>query len=90
MSEKAGAIQCKKCYRWFKNRGGFTVHRCRREEEEVKPRMTGNRGGTTVASQGKQVECGGGRRIFRRPGDLKTHKCLDERSKPVEEQHGSL
>ena len=33
------------------------------------------------------AECG---RTFSRPGDLKRHKCLLERSRPVEEQRGSV
>ena len=32
------------------------------------------------------IDCGRG---FSRPGDLKRHKCLAERAKPVEEQSGA-
>ena len=33
------------------------------------------------------AECG---RKFSRPSDLKRHKCLSERSKPIEEQRGAM
>ena len=32
-------------------------------------------------------ECG---RSFRRPGDLKRHKCVAERDKPIEQQQGAV
>ena len=35
MREQEGAVQCEKCMRWFHSRGGLTVHKFRREEEEV-------------------------------------------------------
>ena len=30
--EQEGAVQCEECRRWFCNRDGLAVHRCRREE----------------------------------------------------------
>ena len=35
---------------------------------------------------GQEVVCGGCGRTFSRPGDLKRHKCMMERAKPVEVQ----
>ena len=46
-----------------------------------------DRGGQSAA-QG--VECRACARSFRRPGDLKRHKCRVEREKPVEKQKGSV
>ena len=86
VSEQTGAVQCEVCRRWFKSRGGLAVHRCKRE---VDLETDDEGGGVAVASQGQVVcrECG---RTFSRQGDFKRHKCILERSKPVEEQRGSL
>ena len=67
-----------------RSRGGLAVHRCRRPEESPD-----SGGGRAAAPQGQVVcrECG---RTFSRQGDLKRHKCLLERSRPVEEQRGSV
>ena len=59
------------------------MHRCMREEpgdDSV---------GTSEASKGR-VECKECSRAFSQSGDLKRHKCLRERSKPVQEQRGAL
>ena len=82
--EQADAVQCEICERWFRSRGGVAVHRCRRPEESPD-----SGGGTAAAPQGQVVcrECG---RTISRQGDLKRHKCLLERSRPVEEQRGSV
>ena len=64
-------------------RDGFgaevAVHRCRREEP------VDDSSGTSEASQGR-VECKECSKAFSRPGDLKRHKCLRERSKPLQKQ----
>ena len=63
------------------------MHSCRRQEEaEHAPERSR---GMAATSQGQVVgrDCG---RTFRRQGDLKRHKCLQERSKPVEEQSSSV
>ena len=74
MKEQAGAVQCDKSERWFRSRGGLTVHACRREEEQQSEEQPY---GVTMAATGVTcIECG---RNFRRPGDLKRHKCLQER-----------
>ena len=69
--------------RWC-SRHGLTVHRCRREEVLE----DGVAGGVGVF-QGR-VDCRECGRTFSTPGDLKRHKFLDERSKPPQEQQGSL
>ena len=28
LREQQGVIQCSKCFKWFRNKGGLTVHRC--------------------------------------------------------------
>lgn len=43
-----------------------------------------------AAASQRQVACRGCGRTFSRQGDLKRHECLLERSKPVEEQRGSV
>ena len=84
MSKQADAMRCDSCGRWFMSGGGLAVHRCRRPEESPD-----SGGGTAAAPQGQVVctECGG---TFSRLGDFKRHKCLLERSRPVEEQRGSV
>ena len=83
--EQAGAVQCDKCERWFRSRGGLAVHACRREEEQQSEEQPY---GATMAATGVTcVECG---RNFRRPGDLKWHKCLQEGQKPMKDQQGSV
>ena len=60
-------------------RGGLVVHSCGRQHENA----------TNQADKplpGQEVVCGECGRRFSRPGDLKRHKCVVERAKPVEEQ----
>ncbi len=84
VSEQEGAAQCEVCWRWFRSRGGLAVHRCDRE----KTAECGAAGSAGVSQGG--VECRMCGRTFNRQNDLKRHKCRDERSKPVQEQRGSL
>ena len=28
IQEQKGAVQCERCYRWFRNKGGLTVYKC--------------------------------------------------------------
>ena len=50
--------------------------------------MQSRQGGRPDSNTGVQCrECG---RRFRRPGDMKRHKCAAERAKPVEEQWGAV
>ena len=60
------------------------MHRCRREEVVE----DGAAGGVGVSY--RQVECRECGRTFSIQGDLKRHKCLDEQSKQLQEQQGSL
>ena len=83
MREQAGAVQCGSCERWFRSRGGLAVRQCRRDQVEEDSAQTG---GTRSDEQIVCRVCG---RAFRRQGDLKRHKCLSEREKPVEEQQGA-
>ena len=59
------------------------MHRYRRDQVEEESAQTG---GTRSEEQIVSRVCG---RAFRRQGDLKRHKCLSEREKPVEEQQGA-
>ena len=71
------------CERWFRSRDGLAVHRCRRDQVEEESDQTGG------MRSDKQIVCRVCGRAFRRQGDLKRHKCLSEREKPVEEQQGT-
>ena len=64
----------------FRSRGGLAVHRCSTEEESQVH--------AECIAQG--VECRACGRNFRRPVDLKRHKCRVEREKHVEKQEGSV
>lgn len=72
-----------------RSRGGLAVHACRREAEQREEQGSHNTGTATVAGGGGVVcnVCG---RTFRRPGDLKRHKCVQERQKPVQDQRGAV
>ena len=83
MREQAGAVQCGSCEWWFRSRDGLAVHRCRRDQVEEESAQTGG------TRSDKQIVCRVCGRAFRRHGDLKRHKCLSEREKPVEEQQGA-
>jgi len=82
--EQAGAVQCERCERWFRSRGGLAVHTCRVEQQSREQPS----GGAAATAGG--VTCSVCGRVFRRPGDLKRHKCLQERQKPVGEQQGAV
>ena len=79
--KQEGAVQCEECRRWFR---ACSAQMYRREEI-----MEDSAAGGVGVSQGR-VECRECGRTFSRSGDLKRHKCFDERSKPVQEQRGSL
>ena len=83
MREQAGAVQCGSCERWFRSRDGLAVHLCRRDQLEEESAQTGG------MRSDEQIVCRVCGRAFRRQGDLKRHKCLSERKKPVEEQQGA-
>ena len=103
--EQEGAVRCDVCGRWLRSRGGLAVHKCNREEgageqdsssdvttmvsaEAGAQQMQSRQGGRPDSNTGVQCsECG---RRFRRPGDMKRHKCAAERAKPVEEQRGAV
>ena len=87
VKEQVGAVQCDNCGIWFKSTGGLKVHSCRRQEE-AEYVLERSRGTTTTSQE--QVVCRECWKIFRREGDLKRHKCLQERSKPVEQQSSSV
>ena len=66
------------CERWFRSKGGLAVHRCGMNEQ------------STQAVPGQPISCSVFDRTFSRSGDLKRHKCLDERAKPICEQRGAF
>ena len=80
ISQQPGAVQCQRFDRWFRSRGGFSVHKCRTIDPPIQSEPITEQ--LVVRS-----DCD---RNFRRPADLKRHKCLSERSKPIHEQHGSV
>ena len=84
--KQEGAVQCGECRWWFHSRGGLPVHRCKREVV-VEDDVAGS--AEKGVSQGR-VECRECGRTFSRQSDLKRHKCIDEHSKPVKKQRGSL
>ena len=45
---------------------------------------------STQAVSGQPISCSVCNRTFSRSGDLKRHKCLDERAKPICEQRGAV
>ena len=65
------------------------MHNC----QELNPviTMNANNGGLGhVPTVNNSVHCSVCRRTFNRPGDFKRHKCLAERSLPIEEQQGAI
>ena len=94
--EQRGAVQCTVCRRWFKSRGGLALHNCGSQPDS----STTTRGASSTrvrrgqrpveVSSTQTVQCIDCGRGFSRPGDLKRHKCLAERAKPVEEQSGAV
>ena len=33
VSEQRGSVQCQRCKRWFRSKGGLAVHRCKTQDE---------------------------------------------------------
>ena len=74
---QCSALQWEVCRRWFWNRGGLAVHRCRRKGD-----LEEGASGAAIDSQGC-VECRECGRTLSRQKDVKRHKCLHEGSEPV-------
>ena len=64
------------------------MHRCREADEQSASVETTTTGAGVQEDVSHGVQCGECGRSFRRPGDLKRHKCAAERAKPVEQQRG--
>ena len=65
---------------WLGCRRGLAVHKCETSEHSTQASFPPER---SILWN----DCGSS---FRRPGDLKRHKCLTERAKPIFEQHGAV
>ena len=87
--EQRGAVQCHNCSRWFRSMGGLKVHRCNTISSQLPTNSTSTRR-QTRQQLSRDLRCEYCDRVFSRPGDKKRHKCLAERSKPVQEQAGSV
>ena len=90
------AERCDVCGRWFRSRGDLAVH-----GEEGAGGQDSSIDVTTMASAGCNrctlkpdsntgVQCSECGRRFRRPGDMKRHKCVAVRARPVKEQRGAV
>ena len=99
--QQEGAVRCV----WFRSRGGLAAHRCDREEgaggqyssSDITTMASAGAGVQQVRSgqdgrpdRNTGVQCGECGRRFCRPGDMKRHKCVAERARPVEEQRGAV
>ena len=101
--EQRGAVQCAACCRWFRSKGGLSVHRCglttnpdpntspnssptSRSENRTRSRARH----VAPFQSSRPVQCQQCERWFRRPSDQARHKCIAERMKPVQDQHGSV
>ena len=87
--QQQGALQCSTCGKWLRSRGGLAVHNC----QELNPAITVNANNRVlgrVPTVDNSVHCSVCQRTFNRPGDFKRHKCLAERSLPIEEQQGAI
>ena len=81
IKEQPGAVQCQRCECWFRSAGGLAVHKCSALEQSAQ---------ASNAVSGQLFLCSVCHRTFRRSGDLKRHKCLDERAKTICEQRGAV
>ena len=80
IEEQSGAAQCLRCECWFRSRGGLAVHKCETNDNSTRASIPPE----------QSVLCNDCGRSFKRPGDLKRHKCLTERAKPISEQCGAV
>ena len=94
--EQRGRVQCSVCDRWFRNTGGLTMHHWGQQldtsstDDSTTTIQLRRRPGFIVAVTAQRLssqevlcaECG---RRFSQPGDLKGHKLLIERAKPIEQ-----
>ena len=81
IKEQPGVVQSQRCERWFRSEGGLAVLKCSVLEQSAWAT-------NTVNSQ--PFLCSLCHRTFRRSGDLKRHKCSDERVKAICEQRGAV
>ena len=94
VSQQSGSVQCSHLNRWFRSKGGLAVHRSStRDRTPLLPADDDAPGGsdtkqkTNVDHAVQCKECG---RCFRRPGDMKRHKCKSERMRSIEDQRGAV
>ena len=74
--QQRGAIQCGRCHRWFKSRGGFAVHKCSSIDAQ-RPTITHGK----EAAQ-SLLECEVCHRQFHSSSGFKRHKCSRAARKP--------
>ena len=80
VSEQSGAVQCQRCKRWWRSKGGFAVHR-------YVPLKTQTQTRQQIRQPLVCIVC---ERTFSRPGDKKRHKRIVEREKRIKEQQGTV
>ena len=66
VEEQSGAVQYQRCECCFRSRGGLAIHKCETSEHSTQDSFPPE----------QSFLCNDCGRRFRRPGDLKRHKCL--------------
>ena len=93
VSQQSGSVQYPHCNRWFRSKG-LAVHRCStRNRTPLLPADDDTPGGSGTKQRTNDdhaVQCKECGRCFRRPGNMKRHKCKSERMRSIEDQRGAV
>ena len=81
--QQQGALQCAVCERWFRSKGGLAVNNCNPIKHNIFEHAP-------IPAVENRIQCSICERSFSQSSDLKRHKCLAERSLPIELQHGAI